>query len=293
MEAYPIQELARLTGVKAHTIRIWEKRYNLITPDRTETNRRNYSDEQVRKLLNITTLLSNGHKISKIAAYSDVEINDYIYKQLFAHVQDNINAIFINDLLKTMLEFDEAGFEKIFSAVVTRLGLFEAMLQVVYPFMSKVGVLWRIDKTSPVQEHFASCIIRRKLMAAIDGLLPATNKESKFLLFLPEGEWHDIGLLFANFIIRSKGHEVLYLGQDVPAENIVKIANAAKPNFILTFFVATRPVLEIDTQLNWLVHSTPGAKILVSGNKELLNVYLSKQDAIRYLSDVNELFTYL
>ncbi len=293
MQTYPINELERLTGVKAHTIRIWEKRYNLITPDRTDTNRRYYNDDQVRKLLNVTTLMAYGHKISKIAAYSEDEMSNHIQQQMSIETQDNIGSGYINDLLKTMLEFDEAGFEKIFSAVVTRFGLFEGMIQIVYPFLNKVGVLWSIDKTAPVQEHFASCIIRRKLMAAIDGLLPASVQGQKFLLFLPEGEWHEIGLLFSSYVIRSKGYDALYLGQNVPTENIVKISGLLKPDYILTFYVATRPSAEIDSQLKIFAKSNPNAKILIAGNKELLHSSKAKFKTVTYLSSVHDLIAYL
>jgi len=293
MQTYPINELERLTGVKAHTIRIWEKRYNLITPDRTDTNRRYYNDDQVRKLLNVTTLMAYGHKISKIASYSDDEMHSHIQQQMTIESQDNIGSGFINDLLKTMLEFDEAGFEKIFSAVVTRFGLFEGMLQVVYPFLNKVGVLWSVDKTAPVQEHFATCIIRRKLMAAIDGLLPATVQGQKFLLFLPEEEWHEIGLLFSSYVIRSKGYDALYLGQNVPTENIVKICGLLKPDYILTFYVAARPSAEIDSQLKSFAKSCPNAKILIAGNKELLHSSKAKFKTVTYLTSVHDLLSYL
>ncbi len=268
---YQINDLERLTGVKAHTIRIWEKRYSIIHPNRTETNRRYYDDTQMRKLLNVTTLLSQGHKISKIAAFSDDEIFKHIEKDAELHGSAHINTTYINDLVVTMLAFDEAGFEKVFSAAVLRMGMYETMLHVVYPFLNKTGVLWTINKTVPVQEHFASCIIRRKLMSATDGLLPPHKKNNRFLLFLPPGEWHEIVLLFSNYIIRSHGYDTIYLGQNVPVENIRKMLESVSVQHILTFFITTRPADELKDLVANYAGMDKKVKMLIAGNRDILN----------------------
>jgi DNA-binding transcriptional MerR regulator len=269
MQSYPIHELERLTGIKAHTIRIWEKRYALIEPERTSTNRRYYSDTQVKKLLNVSTLLSQGYKISKIASLSEDEINTKIQTGEETESKDTICATYVNDLIKSMLSMEELAFEKIFSAASLRLGIFDTMVSVIYPFLSKIGILWTVDKTTPFQEHFASCIIRRKLMAATDGLLPASVAGKKYLLYLPSNEWHDIGLLFANYIIRAKGYETVYLGQNVPDESVIQIIQIAKPTIILLFFVATRPKEEAEKHVIKTAGVCPGSKVLVAGNREL------------------------
>ena len=269
METYQINQLEQMTGIKAHTIRIWEKRYGIIYPERTSTNRRTYSESQVRKLLNVSTLLARGQKISKIASLTEDELNSLIEQQEINEVMDNICTGYINDLLKTMLDFDETGFEKIFAAVTTRLGFYDTMINVIYPFLTKVGILWSISKTVPIQEHFASCIVKRKLMAAIDGLLPPTKKTKKFLLFLPPDEWHEIGLLFANYILRSKGYETIYLGQNVPVENIESIIKAVQPKYLLTFYVNPRPVEEVQQTLSRLAMTDENITLFVAGNSSL------------------------
>ena len=293
MESYLINDLERLTGIKAHTIRIWEKRYGLITPERTESNRRYYNDEQVRKLLNVTTLLAGGGKISKIATLSEDEINNKLLSESNEASTGDPNAAYINDLIKCMLAFDETGFEKIFSAAVIRFGVYESMIKVVYPFLNKAGILWSVNKNEPVQEHFASCIIRRKLMAAIDGLLPPVKKGKKFLLFLPPGEWHEIGLLFANYIIRSKGYSTVYLGQNMPFENISKIAKEINFQYMLLFYVAARPKEELVAQLKAFAGIDSKIQVLVAGNNDLLQGSKLKTKNVTWLPDVNSLSTFL
>ncbi|GAA4469293.1 MerR family transcriptional regulator [Nemorincola caseinilytica] len=285
MGAYQINDLERLTGIKAHTIRIWEKRYGLIRPYRTDTNRRYYDDDQVRKLLNVTTLLSYGHKISKIAALNDEEI----YKNIENGAPDrnNVHAHtgYVNDLVTSMLSYDEQGFERIFSAAVLRMGLYDAMVMVVYPFLVKVGVLWSINKTAPIQEHFASCIVRRKLMAAIDGLLAPAKRDKKFLLFLPPDEWHEIGLLFANYMLRAHGFETVYLGQSVPLADLEKVVEGVRPHAIFTLFIAPRPEKEIRMLLGeYAVHN--GTAVYFSGDTDLLQHISDLPPNVHRLKDV-------
>jgi hypothetical protein len=150
-----------------------------------------------------------------------------------------------------MLVFDEAAFEKVFSAAVLRMGFYETVVNVVYPFLIKTGVFWSTDKSVPAQEHFASCIIRRKLMAATDGLLPATNTSRSFLLFLPPNEWHEVGLLFTNYIIRANGFSTIYLGQNVPTEGVAQVWASGRPTHLVTFFTAPRP----DEEISFLLRS--------------------------------------
>jgi len=292
MQAYQINELERLTGIKAHTIRIWEKRYNLITPSRTDTNRRYYSDTQVRKLLNVTTLLSQGHKISKIATYSEKEINNYVANNIVVQTDEDKCTAYINDLVKSMLIFDEPVFEEVFHNALKQFGVYETVINVVYPLLHKTGILWAVNKAAPVQEHFASSIIRRKLMAVTDSLPQVTEKKSRFLLFLPPNEWHEIGLLFANYIIRSNGYETVYLGQNVPLDNINKITKALEPAYLLFFYVAPRPKAEIDKQITELAKSHKQTGILVAGHADLLPEKRPALKNVKYLSDVNDLMSF-
>lgn len=277
MKSYQIAELEQLSGIKAHTIRIWEKRYNLIEPDRSDTNIRSYNDQQVRKLLNVSTLLANGLKISKIAALNEKDINKKIQELQTLNVGDAISLSFINDLTASMLNFNEAGFEKIFSAAVNRFGMFDAMIKVFYPFLNKIGMMWIIESAMPVQEHFASSIIRRKLMAATDGLPAPSKKNKKFLLMLPPQEWHETGLLLSNYIIRAQGFETIYLGQDVPYENVALVLKNCKPNYLLTFYIARKKAEDM-ASLRKKMGLSIDTKLLVSGNIELTNLIKSEKN---------------
>ncbi len=290
MKSYQIAELEQLTGIKAHTIRIWEKRYNLIEPDRTSTNIRKYNDEQVRKLLNVSTLLSNGYKISKIADLNDEEIASKITELQTEGEANSICASFINDLIASMLGFNEQAFEKTYSAAVTRFGIYEAMLNVFYPLFQKIGVLWVINNITPVQEHFASCIIKRKLMSATDGL-PMPTKKKKFLLLLPPGEYHDISLLFANYIIRSKGYETIYLGQNVPYENVSLVLKETKPQFILMFFINPQNSEGVYEEIMLNLQLPKDIKLLVSGNPIIVDHLQNRKniDLLRSPTDLIEL----
>lgn len=292
MRLYQITELEQLTGIKAHTIRIWEKRYNLIEPDRTSTNYRRYNDEQVRKILNVSTLLTNGYKISKIAALSEKEIYTRIHEIQSNTSDDVISTGFINELIASMISFDESGFEKTYSAVINRLGLYDAMLQVFYPLLNKIGLLWSTSDVNPAQEHFASCLIKRKIMAATDGLPAPKNKKKKFLLLLIPDEMHEISLLFANYIIRSKGYETIYLGQDVPYENISLVLKQTKPNVLLTFFTTPKDPKEVCSDFKKNLHLNENIKLLVSGHTGITE-HLKNKLAATVVSKPGELLNYL
>lgn len=292
MKYYQIAELEQLSGIKAHTIRIWEKRYGLIEPERTDTNIRLYSDDQVRKLLNVSTLLTNGNKISKIASFTDTEINAQISKLQSESGNDVVSSYFINELISSMLEFDELLFEKTFLAAVTKLGMYEAMLGVFYPFLKKVGMMWITESAMPVQEHFASSIIRRKLMVAIDIQQTTIKSKKKFLLMLPEDEWHEIGLLFSHYIIREKGFETIYLGQNVPYQNMKTLMELTKPDYVLSFFIARRNEEDLKN-IRQQMGLTPSVNLLVAGNSEVtkhlkliknVHVLNSPHDLLKFLS---------
>lgn len=269
MKLYKIADLEHLSGIKAHTIRIWEKRYNLIEPIRTDTNYRRYNDDQVKKLLNVTTLLSKGYKISQLAELKEREINEKILEIQQDSNEDTTVVSYVNALASAMINFDEATFNNTLNKVIERFGMYEAMVKVIYPLLYKIGVMWAVDNAMPVQEHFASCIIKRKLSAAIETLGPAERKDKKFLLFLPPDEYHEIALLFTNYIIKAKGYETIYLGQNVPYENIKEVVKITQPNYLITFLIAGHDEVAVNELKNNLKLSK-SLTLLVSGNSDVL-----------------------
>jgi MerR family transcriptional regulator, light-induced transcriptional regulator len=286
MGQYQINDLERLIGVRAHTIRIWEKRYGLIRPRRTSANIRLYSEEQVKKLLNVTTLLRAGQKISHIAALSEQEIRSRVAQLAATDMQDIVAIAFLQEMIQAMLGYNEPAFDRVYRATVQRFGLYEAMRKVIYPFLVKTGVLWSVDQALPVQEHFASGLIRRKLMAAIDGLGQAIKQDKRFVLFLPPGEWHEIPLLFSEFLIRSAAYPVINLGQNVPYEQLSEVLRHTKPTHVLFFLVAGAQQAEAALLLNNMQQAHPDIQYMVSGNIQQLenlatngNVLILKEPA--------------
>lgn len=263
MAKYNIKDLEKLTGIKAHTIRIWEKRYDLIQPDRTETNFRLYNNEQLKRLLNISILNKAGVKISKIASLEQDEITQQVATFLDT---DTATVTKIDSLLQPLMDLDEATFVRKMDDFVNELGLEGTMIEIIYPFLTKVGSLWLTDTISPAQEHFITHIIRQKIIVAIDQCKSVHPEARTFLLYLPEHEMHELGLLFLYYVIRSRGHKVYYLGQFVPYEDVQKILkDHPNINYVIGSFTAPMDPVELQEYLNQLSKDAKGKNVIVSG----------------------------
>ncbi len=269
---YHIVDLEKLSGIKAHTIRIWEKRYQLIEPHRTETNIRQYDDMQLKKLLNVASLLNNGYKISEVAKLSLTELRQEVLK-ISDYTKDN-NEHIINDLTLAMMQYDEVGFDKCISTAVLKFGLLDTMLHIIYPFLNKVGLMWSIDNTMPAQEHFTSHLIKQKLLSAIDSLPHATSKEL-YLLFLPENEFHEIGLLLSHYILRTKGIRTIYLGQNVPIANIEASIKQIQPTHLLTMIISNLSADFFNYRKFFLFAKKKKIPLLMAGKEPLIEPFLS------------------
>jgi len=227
MAVYSIKELESLSGIKAHTIRIWEKRYNLIEPHRTTTNIRYYTDNELKKILNVSVLNRHGIKISNIAKLSDKELKDEIMRVSSSNPSTENT---IDSMIISMIDMDELKFISTLNKAIAKQGFTNAYINIVYPFLDKIGVLWMAGDINPAQEHFVLNLVRQKLIAAVDSFSHVYNPNAqKFLLFLPEGEWHEIGLLLALYLLKEAGHNVVYLGQSVPYSDV--IATGSSRNF--------------------------------------------------------------
>ena len=232
MANYSIKELEALTGIKAHTIRIWEKRHNLISPERSDTNIRTYSDKDLKQILNVSILYNQGFKISKIASLTEAELCSKI-SDLTNDIKPE-NEIFIDQLTICMVDLDEDKFEKTLSSCILKKGFEETINHVVYPFLRKIGVLWLSNKINPVQEHFISNLIRQKMIVAIDGLHEPADKGETVVLFLPENELHELGLLFFHFLVKKRGYKTYYLGQNVPFPDLKKVCDKINPEILIS-----------------------------------------------------------
>ncbi len=242
MGRYSIKDLEKLSGVKAGTLRIWEQRYDLIIPERTQTNIRFYSDDELRKLLNITVLLNGGMKISKVAKLKPGEFKDHLFSSYQNELKEHDQQadMFIKSMIVSMIDFDEAAFNAIFSKATGRLGFSRAYLKVIYPFLNKVGLMWNMDEINPAQEHFITHLIRQKVIAEIDRIDAPENPDKTFLLYLHEEEFHELGLLIAYYLIKSRNHKVYYLGQNVPFQDVITAGKHLKPDFVVTFYSGSK-----------------------------------------------------
>lgn len=286
MSSYSIKDLEQLSGIKAHTLRIWEQRYNLLSPKRTDTNIRFYDDQDLKLILNVALLNDNGVKISKIASMDSAEIREEVMKlteRSLTH-DDQIHALTI-----CMIEMDEDRFDKILSTNIIKLGFEQMMMNIVYPFMSKIGVLWQTGAINPAQEHFISNLVRQKLIVAIDGQ-KAKGGGKKFLLFLPEGELHETSILFASYLIKNKGHKVIYLGQSTPYEDLLSVYNLHQPGYLLTVITTSPSSEHVQDYLNSLSKGFPNAHILVTGYQVIGQdlVFPVNVRLLNYIRDIKE-----
>lgn len=286
-----IKDLENITGIKAHTIRIWEQRYGIFTPHRTDTGIRYYDEEQLRLILNISILNNNGYKISKIAEMSLEEIREKC-QQLSENKSKYDGQI--QALVSTMMLFDEKEFNKILSINILKLGLEDTMMQIVFPFLEQIGLLWLSGSIHPAHEHFISNLIRQRLFVAIDGLNVSLNSDSKkFLVFVPTGESHDLSILFSNYVLRSRGHEVIYLGAQTPYEDLYKIFDLRKPDFILSIITSLNSNVSIQTFINNLGKNWKETQVLLSGSQIVSKRELKIHDNIRVIANPGELIQFL
>ncbi|MEM1320182.1 MAG: MerR family transcriptional regulator [Bacteroidota bacterium] len=261
---YSIKDLENISGIKAHTLRIWERRYQLLIPQRTDTNIRLYSDEQLVRLLNVKTLLQNNWKISKISKLSEEQLHQAIEEAVLASYRSNHEAL-VHELIRHTLTYNEGAFVRQLKEAFSKLGVQIAMMEVVYPFLSKVGLMWRVEKLIPAQEHFASNIIRQKLCSAIDRLPIKMANEQRFVLFLPEGEYHEIGLLLCHYILRYRGFPTFYLGSNVPLENVLQTSESMNADYLFLFVFTPGPEEELLEYIQKLRNQFRGEHILIAG----------------------------
>ncbi len=263
MIRYSINDLEKLTGIKAHTIRMWEKRYHIINPQRTDTNIRYYDDDDLKNLLNISTLNSHGFKISKIALMDKSTIKD---KVMDIAGSNGHQETMINNLIVSMIEFNESSFEHILNSSILKLGFERTVTNVLYPFLEKIGVLWQVGSVNAAQEHFITNLIRQKLITAIDGLPKQTDPDAKtFLLFLPENEFHELGLLFYHFLLKKNKYKIVYLGQSVPFNDLQEVMKVRNTDYLFTYFVAAFNQQDIPDYLKRLSIAFESKKIFITG----------------------------
>ena len=271
MNSFTIKDLENLSGIKAHTLRIWEQRYNFLKPNRTFTNIPYYSNDELKKILNIALLNKYGYKISHIDKMSEAEIKEKLVSlnQLEAQ-QERI----VNDLIKNMVDLDMENFEVTLDKFIMVRGVERAITQIIFPFLEKIGILWLTNHINPAQEHLVSNIIRQKLIVGIESVTSSVKVNKSVVLFLPEGEYHELGLLFIYYMLKSRGVQVIYLGSSIPMKDVAYVVNLKKPDLLFSHLTTVGTNFNFDRFLSNMSKTFPDTPTVISGL--LTNTYEKK-----------------
>ena len=290
MAIYSIKDLEKLSGIKAHTLRIWEQRYAIIIPKRTNTNIRYYTDTDLRAILNVALLNKNGYKISKISGLAPEEITEKVASISDKNIENDTQ---LDALTISMIEMDEYKFDRIISTNIQKTGFERTMLEVIHPFLDKLGLLWLTGSIRPVQENFMSYLIRQKLIVALDHLPWTLGKNvKKYLLYLPEGETQELSLLFMHYLLKARQNQVIYVGQNMSIGDLQDVYAIHKPDYIYTMVTETFSRQPVSRYVDLLSKTFHESKILLSGyqivaqNIESYNnvvVLKSLQETINFL----------
>lgn len=262
MNAFTIKDLENLSGIKAHTIRVWEQRYSFLRPQRTDTNIRYYNNEELKKLLNVALLNKYGFKISHIDKMDESEIRDRILS--LSQVQAQQERI-IHELIQSMVDLELDEFESILDNYIMARGIERTITRIIFPFLEKIGILWSTSHINPAQEHLVSNIIRQKLIVGIESISTHMHVNKSIVLFLPEGEHHELGLLFIFYLLRSRGVKVFYLGADVPVNDLEYVVKIKKPDFAYAHLTSPLSNFNFDKYLATLSLKIKSLPIIISG----------------------------
>ena len=271
MRTYSIKELENFSGVKAHTIRIWEQRYDLLDPNRTHTGIRYYNDEDLKKMLAISVLSKSGYKISKLAKLTKADLNNELSKiENQSTVDDSTRfETYINALLTAGVQLNENEFIQTYEKAKNKYSTYEIYVNIVYPLLVKIGTMWGKDDINPLQEHFVSNIIRQKMLVEVNNLR-IDDSADEIVLFLPEKETHEIGLLLSNFLIRESGIKTYYFGQQVPLANLVKFIEEKQIKKALGFIFFSQGSEKLNKMLALLSKKCPKTTFYWAGTRSAI-----------------------
>jgi len=262
MNAFTIKDIENLTGIKAHTIRIWEQRYSFLKPKRTETNIRFYTSDELRVVLNIALLNKYGFKISHIDKMRIEEIKEKIVSLSSSEAQQER---IINELIQHMIDLDMDKFEEVVDNYISARGIDKAITHILFNFLDKIGILWVTNHINPAQEHLVSNIIRQKLIVGIEKVYSTVQVNKTILLYLPEGELHELGLLYSYYLMKSKGIKTLYLGANVPLADLEFVAKLKNPDYIYSHLTSVTNNFNFDKYLQRLQVRLTGYPVVISG----------------------------
>ena len=289
MNVFSIKDLEQLSGIKAHTIRIWEQRYHFIKPNRTGTNIRYYNNDELKIILNTSLLNRYGYKISRIDKMSAEEIKEKILS--LSHTEAQKERI-VNELIHYMIDLDLDEFEKTLDKCIASKGIEKSITDIVFSFLEKVGLLWQTNHVNPAQEHLVTNIVRQKLIMGIEKASSLFQIKKTILMFLPEGEHHELCLLFMNYLLKVRGFKILYLGADIPVKDVLYVCNVKQPTYLYSHLTAIPHNFKIEKFLLQISGKLQNGKLIISGhliqnykNAVPDNVILKKSlpDVLEYL----------
>lgn len=293
MNAFTIKDLENLSGIKAHTIRIWEQRYSFLKPQRTDTNIRYYTNHELKIVLNISLLNKYGYKISHIDRMSEGEMKEKILSLSQAQAQQER---IVNELIQHMVDLELDAFEMLLDNFILARGIEKAITFIIFPFLERIGILWVTNHINPAQEHLVTNIIRQKLISGIEGAGSHLSINKTVLLFLPEGEHHELGLLFMHYMFKSRGARVLYVGANVPLNDIEFVTKLKKPDFLYTHLTSVAQNFNFEKFISKISIRLPNQPIVVSGyvsqhykKKVPANISLKKslQEVTEYIASLS------
>jgi MerR family transcriptional regulator, light-induced transcriptional regulator len=262
MNKFTIKDLENLSGIKAHTIRIWEQRYTFLRPERTATNIRYYSNQELKTLLNISLLNKYGYKISHINRMKNDELREKILSLSGSQAQQER---IVNDLIQHMVDLDMDAFEQVLDNFILTRGIEKTITYIIFPYLERIGILWLTDHINPAQEHLVTNIIRQKIIVGIENIVTPFELKTNILLFMPENEHHELGLLFMNYMLKSRGIKTIYLGANVPMSDLEFVVDLKKPDYIYTHLTTVMKEFNFEKFLNSIKQKFASTPVLISG----------------------------
>jgi DNA-binding transcriptional MerR regulator len=289
MHVFTIRDLENLSGIKAHTLRIWEQRYTFIKPLRTETNIRFYTEKELRKILHVSLLNKYGYKISHIDRMTEPELQERVTTLSSSEAQQER---VVNDLMLHMIEMNIDAFEELIDQHFHLKGVDKTIIQVIFPFLNKIGILWLTNHIRPAQEHLVTNIIRQKLIVGIESAMTRIQLENSVILFLPEGEYHELGLLYVCYLLKTRGVKVIYLGANVPVKDVLFVAESKKITNLYTHLTSITGNFNFDKFIKQLTQDFPGKNVVISG--QLAQNHVKKIPGnVKFIRSLAEVYEYV
>jgi methanogenic corrinoid protein MtbC1 len=287
MDQFSISQLAKYSGIKPHTIRMWEKRYNALDPWRSEGNTRYYNGEQLKRLLNLVSLKVEEPNLSVLCSYTNEELNEKTERLFLKGLNRGDRAeFFVYQFIASGISYDENSFNKYFKKLLEEYDAETAYTKVIYPLMQRIGLMWSCDSMNAASEHFVSNLLKQKFYAMIDSLPAAKPTSPRWLLFLREGEFHEIGLLFSSYLIRKAGGTVIYLGANTPLATLGETADNAGASKLLFFYMQHEPVEELKAFIESLGTLSKTTSIYIAGSLDQRK--LAKYKNITVLNSIEQ-----